>query len=246
MPIVALSQADWHDHVARVMIQALRDTLGVQQRCALSLSGGNTPRALYTRLAMPDMHHAVDWTRVHLFWGDERYVSPTDPRSNFRMVYESWLQYSPIPPENYHPIPTDCPDPSECARRYELELRHYFGGAIPAFDLTLLGLGEDGHTASLFPGDAALHAWHQWVAVGHAPVEPRIRITLTLPVLNASKQVWFLVAGASKRKVLQRVWQGDLSLPASHIQPAGELIWWIIRVLRRGDPGLQPWGGAPP
>ncbi len=229
MQIVELAQSDWYEHVARALVSTIRRVLERQERFHLVLSGGTTPRALYAHLATPAMQKAVAWERVHLYWGDERYVPHTDPRSNFRMAYEAWLTHGAVPPENWHPMPTDCTEPETCARRYEAELCQIWGETLPVFDLTLLGLGEDGHTASLFPGDRALQETGRWVAVGHAPSEPRIRLTLTLPVLNASQRVWFLVAGESKRPVLERVWQGDMSLPASLIQPAGELRWWVIR-----------------
>ncbi len=229
MQIVELASVGWHEHVAHALVSTIRQALASQERFHLVLSGGTTPRALYAYLATPEMQKGVAWERVHLWWGDERYVPPTDSRSNFRMAYEAWLAHGAVPRENWHPMPTDCAEPEACAQRYEAELRQIWGDALPAFDLTLLGLGEDGHTASLFPGNSALHETKRWVAVGHAPTEPRIRLTLTFPVLNASQRVWFLVAGESKRPVLERVWQGDPALPASRIQPVGELRWWVIR-----------------
>lgn len=230
MTLVEVALSEWSEVVAEALVHTIGEALDTQERFHLTLSGGNTPRALYERLAQPDMRQAVDWQCVHLFWGDERYVPPTDPLSNYRMAYEAWLQHSAIPKENWHPMPTDCDEPTLCAQRYEQTLAQMFGGQIPQFDLILLGLGEDGHTASLFPNSPALEETQRWVAVVERPEEtPRYRLTLTLPVLNASKRVWFLVVGESKQAVLERVLEGDETLPASYIEPDGELVWWIAK-----------------
>ncbi len=142
------------------------------------------------------------WERVHLFWGDERYVPHDDPASNYRMARESLIAHVPIPAENVHPMPTDLPQPEKAAEAYEAELRRFFGTGAPGFDLQLLGLGVEGHTASLFPGSPALEEKERWVAAVVAPAKPPQRLTLTLPVLNQGRNTLFLVTGADKRPIV--------------------------------------------
>ncbi len=236
------------EQVARALVEVVRQTLSRGERFRIALSGGNTPRALYERLAQPDYRKAVDWTKVHFFWGDERYVPHNHPQSNYRMAYEAWLKHLSLPPECVHPMPTDCPDPDACARRYEKTLGMGFGERaspsplpsalptadcpLPRFDLILLGMGDDGHTASLFPDEPALYEKERWVVPAIAPFEPRQRLTLTLPVLNSACRVWFLVIGEGKRAVLKRVFEGE-PLPAGLVQPVqGELVWWLDEALR--------------
>jgi 6-phosphogluconolactonase len=194
---------------------------------AVCLSGGNTPRRLYELLAEPPCRERFPWPQTHWFWGDERFVPHDDKRSNYRMAREALLSRAPIPAENVHPIPTEGLDPGAAATAYEDSLKLFYGAqqfdpARPLFDVNLLGLGEDGHTASLFPGDTALTEDKKWVcAVTGAKPEPRI--TLTYPALESSRQVAFLVAGNKKRAILQRLRAGDQSLPAARVRPAGTL-----------------------
>ena len=197
-------------------------------RFSVALSGGNTPRQLYARLAKPDLASRVNWEAVHLFWGDERCVPPDHADSNYRMAMESLRV--PIPEKNIHRIQGELP-PEEAAARYENQLRDFFGDA-PRFDLILLGLGDDGHTASLFPFSPTLHERTLWVAaVAHETPPPPLvpRVTLTLPVLNAARQIVFLVSGAGKAERLAEVLHAPTAshpLPASMIQPDnGELLW---------------------
>jgi 6-phosphogluconolactonase len=180
----------------------------------VALSGGSTPRLMYEKLAGEDF----PWERTHWFWGDERFVPPDDPQSNYRMAREAMLWRAPA--ANIHPIPTIGVAPEEAAAQYERELRA-FQTQDPLFDVTLLGLGADGHTASLFPGSPALDERTRWTAVAQAL--GHIRITLTYPALDSSAHVAFLVTGAEKRDVLRRVQAGDAGLPASRIRPRGEL-----------------------
>ncbi len=222
--------AETADELARGVADALAkrvaQTLQQQRAFSLVLAGGNTPRALY-RLLAKEYRQQIDWGRVHLFWGDERYVPHDHPASNFRMTYETLIAPLNIPPEKIHPMPTDVTNPYDAACLYEQELRTFFGG-IPRFDLVLLGMGADGHTASLFPGAATLKERERWVAVGEAPVEPRVRLTLTLPVLNAAQAVYFLVTGADKAETVRRVLMEDTPLPAALVLPEqGELVWWL-------------------
>jgi len=199
-------------------------------RFSISLSGGSTPRRLYQLLAEPPFRQAMPWDRIHWFWGDERFVPPDHPDSNYRMVREALLARAPVPAANIHPVETEG-DPAAAARAYERTLKDYYGAetldpARPLFDVELLGLGPDGHTASLFPGTKVLDERQRWVTevVGAKPEE---RITLTYPVLDSSRHTAFLVAGADKREPLARVLAGDRELPAARFQPVGELVWFV-------------------
>jgi 6-phosphogluconolactonase len=199
-------------------------------RFRVALSGGATPRALYGLLASDRFRSRFPWQRTFWFWGDERFVPYDHPESNYRMVREAMLARAPIPPANIHPIPTDG-DPEDAARRYERTLKSEYGSpeldaTRPFFDITLLGLGEDGHTASLLPGDGLLDERRRWVgAVAHG--RPEIRITLTYPVLESSRHVAFLVAGEGKAAALRRLRAGDSRLPAARVRPLGELILFV-------------------
>ncbi len=201
---------------------------------AVCLSGGSTPRQLYERLAEPLYRDAFPWSRTHWFWGDERFVPHDDALSNYRMAREALLSRAPIPPLNIHPIPTGGPNkgisPEASATVYERELKSFYGAerldpARPLFDVNLLGLGSDGHTASLFPGTAVLAERDRWVAavVG---AKAEARVTLTYPALESSRHAAFLVDGEEKRSILDRLCRGDDGLPAARLRPVGTL--WIF------------------
>ncbi|HTV26774.1 MAG TPA: 6-phosphogluconolactonase [Xanthobacteraceae bacterium] len=197
---------------------------------ALCLSGGTTPRRLYELLAEPTYRKRLSWERIHCFWGDERVVPHADERSNFHMAWEALLRHVPIPAANIHAIPTEHMSPAAGAAAYATTLRRFYGAETldagrPLFDLTLLGLGEDGHIASLFPGSPALEETERWAlpVVGETPPD---RITLTFPVLASSGITAFLVAGESKHGALARVRAGDQSLPATRLQPTGAVYWF--------------------
>lgn len=225
-------------HAAATHIMALAEAaIAAHDHFSIALSGGSTPRATYERLALytrlgaqGEVPLTLDWGRVHVFWGDERCVPPDDAASNYRLAHDAWLEHTPIPPGNVHRIRGEL-DPERAADEYEAELRAFFG-PTPRFDLILLGLGEDGHTASLFPGTAALHETARWV-VAHcvAGVPQPWRVTLTPPALNAAANVIFLVAGAGKAARLKQVLQGTLQpdvLPAQIVQPGvGRLLWLV-------------------
>ncbi|MBV8801034.1 MAG: 6-phosphogluconolactonase [Alphaproteobacteria bacterium] len=196
----------------------------------MALSGGNTPRLLYEVLGS-EYRDRIEWDRVELFWGDERFVPHGDPRSNYRMARETLLARAPVLIDNIHPIVTDG-EPDPAARRYELLLKNVYGAEFlsperPLFDLVLLGLGDDGHTASLFPGAPALEEAAHWVVAAAGHDVPRI--TLTYPALESSRAVAFLVAGADKAEIVRRVISGDDSLPASRVRPQGEIVWFLDR-----------------
>ena len=213
---------------AEEMVKVAQAAIEHRGRFSLVLSGGSTPRPLYRLLAKEQ--DRIRWDRVDLFWGDERHVSPDDPRSNYRMARETLLDHVPIPAENIHPMPTDRPDPDETARDYQALLKDHFPKDWPRFDLVLLGMGADGHIASLFPGSSALDEKDRWVLAVRAPVEPPRRLTLTLPVFNHSSLIFVLVAGKVKAGALHRALAGPRdpkTSPAVGVQPAeGSVIWW--------------------
>ncbi|ACB24303.1 6-phosphogluconolactonase [Methylobacterium sp. PvP062] len=202
------------------------------ERIALCLSGGSTPKVLYGLLAGPDYAARVPWERIHWFFGDDRAVPWDDPRSNVRMVREAFGRGSRIPPTHLHFIPSDA-GPEAGARAYERTLLDFYGAdsldpARPLFDLVLLGLGEDGHTASLFPGKPAVDETRRLVvAVPEAGLEPFVpRISLTLPALASSRHVLFLVTGAGKRTPLARLAAGE-ALPAGRVTSTGAVAWLL-------------------
>jgi 6-phosphogluconolactonase len=194
---------------------------------AIALSGGSTPRLLYEHLAKPPYRDAFPWSRTHWFWGDERFVPHDDAQSNYRMVREALLSRAPIPVANIHSIPTEDIGPEAAALAYERELQSFYGSprldpARPLFDVVLLGLGPDGHTASLFPGASVLTERGKWAA---AVVDSKseARITLTYPALESSRNAAFLVTGQEKRAIFGRFRRGDDSLPAAGLRPIGAL-----------------------
>ncbi|QEX16221.1 6-phosphogluconolactonase [Hypericibacter terrae] len=214
----------------RVAAWLLAAATAKQDRFAVALSGGSTPRRLYEHLADTACRDSFPWSRAHWFWGDERFVPADDAKSNYRMVREALLSRAPIPAGNIHPMPTTPSSPEAAASAYERELKSFYGAdrldsAQPLFDVTLLGLGLDGHTASLFPGTPALGVRDRWVAavVG---AEPEARITLTYPALESSRRVAFLISGSEKREILTRLRRGDESLPAARLRPVGSL-WFF-------------------
>jgi 6-phosphogluconolactonase len=199
-------------------------------RFSVALSGGSTPEGTYRLLGREPYRDRVPWDRVHLFWGDERCVPPDDPGSNYHMADQTLIAHVPIPAENVHRMPGELA-PEAAARAYRRELEDFFCGPLPRLDLVLLGLGSDGHTASLFPGAESLEALSDTVLAVEADYEgrPARRVTLTLPAINAARQVLFLVSGESKAEIVARVLgtrTGDL--PAERVCPiAGELVWLL-------------------
>ena len=201
-------------------------------RIAICLAGGSSPKRLYQLLATPAYRHRIPWDRVHWFIGDERFVPANDPLNNMAMARKVFLDEC-APHSNIHPIPIDAASPDQSARRYQDELKYFHGAdrlnsAKPLFDLVLLGVGPDGHTASLFPGDPAVDELERWVVgVAKAHVEPFVpRVTLTLPALASCREMLFEVAGAEKRAILTRVLGGE-NLPSSRAQSIHETIWLV-------------------
>ena len=209
-------------------------------RVAVCLTGGSSPKQLYELLAREAYRGRIPWERVHWFIGDERFVPANDPLNNMAMARGIFLDRF-APAANIHPIPTDTADASESARRYERELQSFYGAteldpARPLFDLVLMGVGPDGHTASLFPDDPALQETGRWVVgVPKAHVEPFVpRVTLTLPVLGSCREMLFEVAGTEKRAILARL-QADESLPANRARSAGETVWLVDQAALGGE-----------
>jgi 6-phosphogluconolactonase len=206
-----------------------------QGRFAVALSGGSTPKRLYGLLAAAPLRDQMPWRRVHLFWGDDRFVSWDSPDSNYGMARETMLTHVPIPPLNIHGI-RFATTPAEAAGGYEQTLKSYYGGSTldpgrPLFDIVLLGMGSDGHTASLFPHKPALDERQRWaVEVPEPGLNPFVpRITLTYPALDSAKSVAFVAAGADKMAMMRRVLDGDRELPSARIAPVGELVWFVDR-----------------
>jgi len=220
--------------------------LAARGRFRVALSGGSTPKALYGLLASDEFRDRFPWRQVSWFWGDERFVPYDHPESNFRMTREAMLAKAPVPPENIHPVPTDGA-PEDAARRYERTLQEAYGAATldpqrPLFDLTLLGLGADGHTASLLPGEPVLGERKRWVAaVSHG--RPEVRITMTYPVIESSRRVAFLVAGKEKAAIFGAIRAGNSRVPAARVQPIGELFWYVDRAAA-GEEQAPPRTGA--
>ncbi len=216
-------------HVAEWMTTA---ALAAQGAFRVSLSGGSTPKTLYGLLASDEFRRRFPWQRVAWYWGDERFVPYDHPESNYRMTREAMLAKAPVPPENIHPVPCDG-TPDEAALRYERTLQTAYGATVldparPLFDITLLGLGPDGHTASLLPGEAVLEERKRWVAaVSHG--RPEVRITMTYPAIESSRYVAFLVAGQEKAAMVGAVRAGGSRVPAARVKPVGELVWFVDR-----------------
>jgi 6-phosphogluconolactonase len=238
--IVANADALYQAAAAEFVHQA-GEAVEAKGACTVALSGGSTPKGLYGLLADdPAWRGQVPWDNMHVFWGDERHVPPDHPDSNYRMAYEAMLSKVPIPPANVHRIKSEHPDARQAADDYEQTLQAFFhlaAGQLPRFDLIFLGLGPEGHTASLFPGTKALHETSRLVVstwVGKLFTE---RITLTPPVLNNAACVIFLVSGGDKALPLKAVLEGPdepEQLPAQLFRPShGRLLWLVDRAAAR-------------
>jgi 6-phosphogluconolactonase len=199
-------------------------------RFGVSLAGGNTPKRVYELLAQEPHRTQVPWDRVHVFWGDERCVPSDDPRSNARMAGLALLDHVPIPAAQIHPV-NGAIDPAKAARQYEAELGAFFAGQPPRFDLILLGLGENGHTASLFPSTPVLHEKDRWVKEVYVAEQSMYRVTMTAPLINQAALIAFVLAGAGKAEVLRQVREGPRQpedLPAQLIVPDGGELRWLV------------------
>jgi 6-phosphogluconolactonase len=209
--------------------------IGAEGRFTVALSGGSTPKGLFSLLASNDRER-LPWEKMFFFWGDERHVPPDHPESNYRMAHEALLSKVPVPAGNVYRVAGEDLDADRAARQYEQTLREFFqpaAGAYPRFDLILLGMGPDGHTASLFPGTTALQEESRWVVANRVEKLKTDRITFTRPVINSAKVVMFLVGGADKAVTLKEVLEGTQSpelFPSKLIHPtSGQLIWLVDR-----------------
>jgi 6-phosphogluconolactonase len=222
---------------AEQITAAARESIAARGRLTLCLTGGSSPRRADTILAGAQGEAAIDWSRTYLFFGDERYVPHDDDRSNYKMVHDSLLQNPAIAADHVFAVATQWPTPRQAAEEYAADLQKLFGRDVawPEFDLVLLGMGDDGHTASLFPGAAALNITDRWTTVSPPGVlpPPVDRVTLTFPVLNAARLVMFMVSGANKAPALADVFSDNVSIkerPAAGIRPtAGQLLWLVDR-----------------
>jgi 6-phosphogluconolactonase len=213
---------------------AAQEAAAARGRFAVALSGGETPRALYKLLARQQFSQKVPWRRVHLYWGDERCVPPEHEHSNYGMAWDAFIRHVPIPAENVHRMRGEDP-PEEAAQAYDRELRGLAAQSkprvdIPVFDLVLLGLGADGHTASLFPHSDALTVEDRFAVATEAP-DGSSRLTVTAPVLNAARRVWFLVSGAAKAGMVAEVIEGlrvPRAVPAQGVSPVHGTLTWLL------------------
>jgi 6-phosphogluconolactonase len=210
-----------------LVLSKLEEAIRARGQFTIALSGGSTPKPLYEAIAAQNL----PWEKIHVFWGDERYVPPDHPDSNELMARQAWLDRVNIPPQNIHVMPTLDGTPAISAAKHEKELQDFFNvnsGEFPALDVILLGMGDDAHTASLFPHTEALKVTDKLVTVGNKGDSQRI--TFTYPFINAARCVMFVVAGANKRPALAQVFASvadDLTYPSRLIQPQGEL-WWLL------------------
>lgn len=210
-----------------LVLKKLQAAIAERGYFTIALSGGSTPKPLYEALAQEDL----PWDKIQVFWGDERYVPPTHPDSNEGMTRTAWLNHVPIPATNVHPMPTDAADPAVAAQQYEQTLQQVFQvapGKFPSLDVVLLGMGDDGHTASLFPHTPALQVSDRLITVGNKDGQPRL--TFTASLINQARCVVFMVAGASKQPALAQIFApaaDAAQYPARMIQPQGEL-WWLL------------------
>lgn len=216
--------------VAELIIASVATALESRPRASLALSGGSTPRRLYAELGHHPYRERIDWNRLHVFLVDERFVPPDDEESNQRMIRETLLSTSPLPERNFHPMPFIPNAPERAAHDYESELKSFFSlDSAPQLDILLLGMGPDGHTASLFPGTAAVNIHDRWVAPTVNPAGPSQRLTLTLPVLNRARTAAFMITGADKAETLREVIEERPAvLPAAHVElESGDLHWLV-------------------
>ncbi|MGI0482976.1 6-phosphogluconolactonase [Geminocystis sp. CENA526] len=215
------------------IINKIKSSIETTDRCTIALAGGSTPKPIYEAIAKTDL----PWEKIHVFWGDERYVLPTHPDSNEKMAREAWLNKVDIPVSNIHPMPTNGNNAEADAQKHNQEILDFFGisSGFPSFDIILLGMGDDGHTASLFPHTKALQEFDRIITVGNRGES--IRLTFTIPLINQAKCVIFLVAGNSKQEALKQVFSetgNPKQYPSKFINPQGELIWFLDESATQG------------
>jgi 6-phosphogluconolactonase len=217
---------------AQYIVRIASESIVTRGRFTIALSGGTTPRELYSLLGSEPYRSQIDWKLVHIFWGDERCVPADSPDSNYHMAYEVLLSKIPIPALQIHRMPADQPDRDAASQEYSVEMQRTFGtNGIPNFDLIQLGMGPEGHTASLFPHQPSLHEQQRLVMPVSVPKPPPDRLTFTPPLLNAARNILFLVSGSEKADALQAVLEGAYQpdeYPAQIVRPAsGEVVWMV-------------------
>lgn len=229
--IIAKNAQELAEKAAEWITEIVNETLRKQDRFTMVLSGGSTPRLLYKLLTSDQYSSRIDWSKMHFFWGDERFVPFEDERNNARMAFETLLDKVPAVKKNIHIMKTTGPEPEESAAEYEKILRSYFEGQAHSFDLVLLGLGNDAHTLSLFPGYPVIFENEKWVSAFYLEQQEMYRITLTAPVVNLASHIAFLVSGGDKAAALFHVLAGEHDpalYPAQIIQPFhGEEKWFV-------------------
>jgi 6-phosphogluconolactonase len=238
MELHVYKDADELSHaVAKWIADAVVSTLKKSNRFTIALSGGSTPKLLHKILAAPPYKDLIDWSKLHIFWGDERDVPFTDDRNNAKMAYDTLLNFVPVPPSQVHVMRTDIPA-EESAAEYEKTLHDYFNNAANSFDLVLLGMGDDGHTLSLFPGTAAVHEEKAWTIAYYLKAQDMSRITLTKTIVNKAARIAFMTTGTGKAHALKEVQQGAYNpdlYPSQEIRPvAGELHWFVDQAAAAG------------
>jgi 6-phosphogluconolactonase len=221
---------------AQYVVRIASESIADRGRFTIALSGGTTPRKLYGLLGSEPYSSQIDWKLVHIFWGDERCVPPDNPDSNYSMAKEVLLSKIPIPALQVHRMPADQPDRETASYAYTIEMQHTFGtNGMPGFDLIQLGMGPEGHTVSLFPHQASLHEKQRLVIPVSVPKPPPDRLTFTPPLLNAARNILFLVTGSDKADALQAVLEGEYQpeeYPAQIVHPPnGEVVWMLDRAV---------------
>lgn len=218
-----------NEMVGEMIVSSIKNTLKKQDRFTLVLSGGSTPKKLYQLLASGKFRNKIEWDKLHIFWGDERYVPFENENNNAKMAFEALLNHVPVSKEQIHIIRTDS-KPDDSAAAYEKLLKSYFPDPNKTFDMVLLGLGNDAHTLSLFPSSPLIHEKKNWVKALHLKEQKMYRITLTAPVVNAAGVVLFLVSGADKSSALYHVMTEEYNpdlYPAQIIQPYNDNLYWF-------------------
>lgn len=227
---------------ANRFVESARAAIEARGVFRVALSGGTTPNAVFPLLRSEPWVSRVDWSRAEFFWGDERTVPPDDPESNFGTAYRMFISQLPgVRPQSIHRMQAENPDLEASSLAYEAELRLAFGvkgDELPVFDLIWLGLGPDGHTASLFPGSHALHITDRWVMPNWAPAREMWRMTLTLPVINAANEVVFLATGANKANAIRHIRRGRSPLPAARVH--ARRLTWLIDAAAAGELSTGP------
>ncbi len=241
---------DVAEAAARLIVQTIQQAIDDHGRCTVAFTGGKTPESLYSRLA--DAYRVdIDWRFVHAFWGDERPVPPDDPESNYGMAQRTLLQHVPIPAQQVHRMRGEIAA-EDAMHEYEAILRRELG-AVPRFDLLMLGMGDDGHTASLFPQTEALHEPTRWAVPNPVSKLNQTRLTLTYPVLNVAALVLFMVTGEKKAEILKTVLEGPYDpfmWPSQGVLPKnGRLLWWVDAASAahlRSNAATAGWAGTIP